>query len=170
MQIGNFDEALDKIIGKDSRYTRDAYLFVREALDYTQKRLAKTQREKEARESRESAAASAGASSTKSAEAGEEKPNHVSGQELLSGIRALAIEQFGPMALAVLEEWGVRRCEDFGEIVFNMVDNNLLAKTTEDSRDDFKGGYNFDDAFRQPFQPLARKKSPEQPAPNSTKA
>ena len=101
MQIGNFDEALDKIIAKDSRYGRDAYLFVREALDYTQKLLAKTQREKEARESRESAATSA--SGSKAAESGEEKPNHVSGQELLSGIRALALEQFGPMAMTVLE-------------------------------------------------------------------
>jgi len=74
------------------------------------------------------------------------------------------------MALAVLQEWGIQRCEDFGEIVFNMVDNNLLAKTTEDSRDDFKGGYDFDQAFRQPFQPLSRKKSAEQPEPKSSKA
>jgi uncharacterized repeat protein (TIGR04138 family) len=170
MQIGNFDEALEKIVAKDTRYGRDAYLFVREALDYTQKLLAKTLREKEARESRESATTSTSSSSAKTTETGEEKPNHVSGQELLGGIRALALEQFGPMAMAVLEEWGVRRCEDFGEIVFTMVDNNLLAKTTEDSRDDFKGGYDFDHAFRQPFQPLSRKKSTEQPETKSSKA
>jgi|KBSSwiStaDraftv2_1062776.scaffolds.fasta_scaffold120921_3 uncharacterized repeat protein (TIGR04138 family) len=171
MQIGNFDEALDKIVAKDSRYNRDAYLFVREALDYTQKLMAKTTREKEARESRESAATSpTAAANAAGSETGEEKPNHVSGQELLGGIRALALEQFGPMALAVLQEWGIQRCEDFGEIVFNMVDNNLLAKTTEDSRDDFKGGYDFDQAFRQPFQPLSRKKSAEQPEPKSSKA
>jgi uncharacterized repeat protein (TIGR04138 family) len=169
MQIGNFDEALDKIVAKDSRYGRDAYLFVREALDYTQKMLAKTQREKEARESRESASSSS-ATSSKTTEPGEEKPNHVSGQELLGGIRSLALEQFGPMAMTVLEEWGVRHCEDFGEIVFNMVDNNLLAKTTEDSRDDFKGGYDFEQVFCQPFQPQSRKKSTEQPEAKSSKA
>ena len=127
MQIGNFDEALDKIIAKDSRYNRDAYLFVREALDYTQKLMAKTTREKEARESRESAATSA-ATNVAGSETGEEKPNHVSGQELLGGIRALALEQFGPMALAVLQEWGIQRCEDFGEIVFNMVETICWPK------------------------------------------
>jgi len=167
MQIGNFDEALDKIIAKDARFGRDAYLFVREALDYTQKMLARATREKEARETREAASTGAAAAASGT---GEETIRHVSGQELLNGIRALALEQFGPMALTVLEEWGVRRCEDFGEIVFNMVDNNLLAKTTEDSRDDFKGGYDFDSAFRQPFQPAAGKKSTDQPEPKSSKA
>src|SRR2546422_8271263 len=44
---------------------------------------------------------------------------HVSGQELLDGIREYALQLFGPMTLTVLEEWGIKRCEDFGEIVFN---------------------------------------------------
>ena len=166
MHTGNFDEALDKIVAKDTRFTRDAYLFVRESLDYTQKMMVKATREKEARESRESAAISASAANPTE---GEEKPNHVSGQELLSGIRALALEQFGPMTITVLEEWGVRRCEDFGEIVFNMVDNNLLAKTSEDSREDFKGGYDFDQAFRQPFLPVSPKKPAEQPEAKPSK-
>ncbi len=171
MHTGNFDEALDKIVAKDGRFTRDAYLFVRESLDYTQKMMAKASREKEARETRESAG-SGGAADGKSGAAGtgEEVVRHVSGQELLNGIRALALEQFGPMTVTVLEEWGVRRCEDFGEIVFNMVDNNLLAKTAEDSREDFKGGYDFDEAFRVPFQPLSRRKPAEQPEPKSSKA
>ena len=86
---------------------------------------------------------------------------HISGQDLLGGMRAYALEQYGPMALPVLHEWGIERCEDFGEIVFNMVENELLAKTEEDSRDDFSGGYTFDEAFRQPFLP------PEQPQPHA---
>jgi len=53
----------------------------------------------------------------------------------------------------VLNEWGVHRCEDFGEIVFNMVEHDLLAKTSEDSRENFKGGYDFEEAFRKPFLP-----------------
>jgi hypothetical protein len=57
------------------------------------------------------------------------------------------------MALLVLNEWGVSRCEDFGEIVFNMVEHDLLARTDDDSRDDFKGGYSFEEAFRQPYLP-----------------
>jgi uncharacterized repeat protein (TIGR04138 family) len=53
----------------------------------------------------------------------------------------------------VFEEWGIRRCEDFGEIVFNMVEIGLLGKTEKDSRADFQSGYDFDAAFRQPFRP-----------------
>ncbi|MBI5772723.1 MAG: hypothetical protein HZA89_03145 [Verrucomicrobia bacterium] len=125
----NVDEVLEKIVAKDPRYTREAYFFVREALDYTQKIALK---------------------STK----GEFR--HVTGQELLGGIRQFALEQFGPMTLTVLDEWGVRRCEDFGELVFNMVDNSLLGKTETDSREDFKGGYDFEEAFRRPFLPKSR--------------
>lgn len=139
MHTGNFDEILEQILAKDRRYQREAYLFLREALDHTQRMMAKTAREPR--------------SGTK-----EETIRHVTGHELLNGIRALAVEQFGPMAATVLAEWGVQRCEDFGEIVFNMVDNRLLAKTKEDSREDFKGGYDFDEAFRQPFLPPSRRK------------
>lgn len=82
---------------------------------------------------------------------------HVSGQELLAGIRDYALLQFGPMTLTLFEEWGVHRGEDFGEIVFNLVDNGLLSKTPQDSRADFKGGYDFPLTFRQPFLPRAKK-------------
>jgi len=75
------------------------------------------------------------------------EPRHVSGQELLEGIRELARERFGPMTRTVLEHWGVNRCEDFGEIVFNLVDAGLLGKTEDDSREDFAGGYDFAQAF-----------------------
>jgi uncharacterized repeat protein (TIGR04138 family) len=142
MNTANFDEALDQITQKDLRYQRDAYLFVREALDHTQKLVSK-----------------AGKGETRQAgeEEAEPKVRHVSGQELLEGIRAYALEQFGPMTLTVLNEWGVNRCEDFGEIVFNMVENHLLAKTKKDSREDFKGGYSFVEAFQQPFLPKERR-------------
>jgi len=136
MHTLNFDEALDQIVLRDTRYPRDAYLFVREALDHTQKAVAKAGRETARQEA------------------------HVSGQELLEGIRSCALEQFGPMSLAVLHEWGVRCCEDFGEIVFNMVESHLLGKTKRDSREDFKGGYAFDEAFRRPFQPAIQKNAP----------
>jgi len=57
-------------------------------------------------------------------------PSHVSGQQLLEGIRDLSLQQFGPLAKTVLEHWGVTRCEDFGDIVFNMVDAGLLGRPT----------------------------------------
>lgn len=82
-----------------------------------------------------------------------DKPRHVSGQELLGGIREFALAEFGPMAKTVLNSWGIQRTEDIGEIVFNMVDSGLLGKTDKDSRADFANGYDFDEAFRKPFQP-----------------
>ncbi|PYK99589.1 MAG: hypothetical protein DME19_08150 [Verrucomicrobia bacterium] len=127
MQAPSFEEAVGQIASKDPRYPGDAYFFVREALDHTQKMVGKVPKKNEVR--------------------------HVSGQELLDGIREYALQLFGPMTLTVLEEWGIKRCEDFGEIVFNMVETRLLAKTEHDSREDFKRGYDFHEAFRKPFLP-----------------
>ncbi len=126
MQELTFETTLALILAKDPRYQSEAYLFVKEALDYTQKLVGKPSRD---------------------------EVRHVSGQELLEGIRAFALTQFGPMATLVFEEWGVRRCEDFGEIVFNLVEIGLLGKTEKDSRADFQNGYDFDTAFRKPFRP-----------------
>ena len=134
----DFNEELDKIVAKDPRFTREAYLFVREALDHTQKMIGKPAKDDDA-------------------------PRHVSGQQLLDGIRDYAVQQYGPMALTLLNEWGIRRCEDFGELVFNMVENSLLAKTDQDSREDFKGGYDFAEAFRKPFLPTGRLPKSEKP-------
>lgn len=77
---------------------------------------------------------------------------HITGQQLLEGIRQYALMKFGPMARFVLNEWGVKNCRDFGNIVFNMVDNHLLGKTEKDSIDDFNDGYDFYDAFEKPYQ------------------
>lgn len=143
MQEVSFEQALEQIRARDPRYARDAYLFLREALDHTQKRALKAVRE--SRSSRESKST-------------EELPvRHVTGQELLEGIRIYALDQFGPMVPTVFEEWGIHACADFGEIVFNMVEIGLLAKTEQDSRDDFKNGYTFDDAFRKPFLPETKR-------------
>lgn len=85
-----------------------------------------------------------------------EKPRHVSGQELLDGIREFALAEFGPMSKTILNGWGIFRTEDVGEIVFNMVETGLLGKTEKDSRADFANGYDFDEAFRKPFRPATR--------------
>jgi len=81
------------------------------------------------------------------------KTRHVSGGELLDGIREFALGEFGPMTKTILAEWGITSTEDVGEIVFNMVESGLLGKTDKDSRADFAAGYDFDQAFRKPFQP-----------------
>jgi uncharacterized repeat protein (TIGR04138 family) len=75
------------------------------------------------------------------------KDRHVTGQELLEGIRRLALEQFGLMAKPVLNSWGVRATDDFGNIVFNLVNAGLLGKTDEDRVEDFHAVYDFDDVF-----------------------
>ena len=76
-----------------------------------------------------------------------EKKGHVRGQELLEGMRALAIQQFGPLTLSVFGSWGLSRTEDIGEIVFNMVEIGILGKTDEDSREDFVDGFDFEKTF-----------------------
>jgi uncharacterized repeat protein (TIGR04138 family) len=63
------------------------------------------------------------------------------------------------MAVTVLDEWGVRNSQDFGEIVYNMVESGLLAKTEKDSRSGFQNGYDFTDAFRKPYWPESRIKA-----------
>jgi uncharacterized repeat protein (TIGR04138 family) len=119
------EETLDRIAERDPRFHRDAYYFVRDALDVAQKKFCRSGRD----------------------------PQHVSGQQLLDGIREHAVGEFGPMGAMVLGEWGVTKCEDFGDIVFNMVEESLLGKTDEDTREDFKGGYDFEDAFVKPYRP-----------------
>ena len=72
---------------------------------------------------------------------------HVTGQELLEGIRTYGMDQFGPLTRQVLEHWGVHSTEDFGRIVFSLVEAKFLGKTEEDSLADFQGVYDFADAF-----------------------
>ena len=64
------------------------------------------------------------------------RTGHVSGQELVESARLLAIGEFGPMAKSVLNHWGIRKTEDIGVIVFQMVEDGLLSKTDEDSPGD----------------------------------
>lgn len=126
MSLNSFAEAVEQICSEDPRFEKGAYHFVRQGLDHTIKNL-----------------------KTKPGREG----NHVSGQELLSGIREFALEQYGPLTLTVLHSWGVRSCEDFGAIVFNLVEAGVLGKTERDSRQDFADGYDFDEAFVAPFRP-----------------
>lgn len=85
-----------------------------------------------------------------------EENRHVSGNELLEGIRRLALDRFGPMAKTVFEQWGVVTTEDFGAIVFQLVDEGLLGKTEQDKMSDFARGYDFHEAFVRNFDWLGR--------------
>jgi len=75
------------------------------------------------------------------------RSKHVSGRELLDGIKDLLMEQFGPMTIPVLKHWGIKGTEDFGHIVFNLLESKVLSKTDEDKIDDFKNVYDFKVVF-----------------------
>jgi uncharacterized repeat protein (TIGR04138 family) len=146
MQQISFEEAIARIRQKDRRYHEDAYAFLRESLSFTVKQMGKP-------------VAGPG--------------RHVSGQELLEGVRQYALSEYGAMAFRVLARWGVHRTEDVGEIVFNLVDMGALGKTDRDTRADFEGVYDFDEAFRSPFRvpeppagrsPAKRPRTPESAA------
>jgi uncharacterized repeat protein (TIGR04138 family) len=125
MEKLDFNQALDQIATEDPRYARDAYLFLREALDFTIKLRRKAR---------------------------DESP-HVSGRQLLEGVRVYALKEFGPMTSTVFAYWGIHRCEHFGDMVFNLIGTGIFGKTEQDSIDDFKGAYNFEEAFVAPFLP-----------------
>ena len=121
----HFSSTIRDIVYRDGRYAFDAYPFVLASLDYALERKSK-----------------------------DEERRHITGQELLECIRDFAPSQFGPMTRTVLNHWGVRETRDFGEIVFNMVEAELMGKTEQDSIDDFVGVYSFDEAFGQETNPL----------------
>ena len=85
-------------------------------------------------------------------------------------MRQFALETYGPMAKMLLNEWGIHGTTDFGEIVFNLVENNLLAKTDKDTREDFTGGFDFDEAFTAPYQPLAKPKKKSAKPPKAKRS
>lgn len=72
---------------------------------------------------------------------------HITGQQLLDANRKLAYDEFGPMALEVFHHWGLRRTEDIGRVVFDLVDAGILQKTEKDSLEAFHEGYDFEQAF-----------------------
>jgi len=125
----SFEDVVEAICARGSKFAPDAYHFVNDALGFTLKKLSKR-------------------GVPKSAQA-----RHVTGQELLHGIRCYALEQFGPMTRFMLEAWGVQKCEDFGCIVFALVEEGVFGKTDGDSLEDFGGGYDFEEAFVKPFKP-----------------
>ena len=125
MDHQKFDEAIRDVLDRDSRFDRAAYYFLRDALDYTLKL-------------RKKATGTQG---------------HITGQQLLEGVRQHALKTFGPMVQTVFEYWGVRHTVDFGAMVFNLVESGIFGKTDSDSINDFKNVYTFHDAFVAPFLP-----------------
>jgi uncharacterized repeat protein (TIGR04138 family) len=122
----SFNEVVEQIIEKDPRYGKEAYIFLKEALEFTikQKKRGKT-----------------------------ESGSHVNAVELLDGFRQLALKEFGPMVMTVLEYWGVRSSFDVGQMVFNLIGAGVFGKTETDSVEDFDQALDFRVAFVAPFEP-----------------
>lgn len=85
------------------------------------------------------------------------RSKHVSGKELSEGIKELVMKRFGPMAMSVLKYWGIKSTEDFGNIVFNLINKKLLSKTEEDCLEDFKNIYDFDRVFNKIYRKRVEK-------------
>ena len=109
-------EEFEKLLARDKRYKRGAYIFVSKALEY-----AVEKRREEARASGERIVG----------------PTHVSGQDLCLAVKQCALGQFGFMAGMVLGSMGIHKTEDIGTIVFNMIDVGLMSKSSSDTFEDF---------------------------------
>src|SRR6516165_8909254 len=115
---------------QDPRYMYEAYEFMFEALSHTQKMLGRVPEEGES-------------------ERGPQ--HHVSGRELLHGTCDFAKQEFGLMARTVFRQWGIRRTDDIGEIIFNLIEAQLLSKTDSDHRSDFQNVFDLDKALTEGF-------------------
>lgn len=131
----NFNAKLAEVVGKDPRYAYEAYEFVFQALHHTQQMLDRLP-----------------PPPIQPMEQGGEPKHHVSGQELLEGVRSLALREFGLMARTVFHMWGIHKTDDFGEIVFNLIEAELMSKTSEDTRADFHNLYNLDRVLVEDFR------------------
>lgn len=117
---------LEAVVEAVGLYPVDAFLFVQQGLQYTVQKL-HAKRKK-----------------------GESK--HVSGQQLSSGLREYALKKWGMLAGVVLRRWNITRTDDFGRIVYALVDNGFMSKTEEDSIEDFRNVFDFREAFDQSYR------------------
>ena len=80
------------------------------------------------------------------------KQRHVSGQTLAQGLKQLAIEKWGRLAMLVLDSWNIRTTRDFGEIVWLMIRHNWMSAQPDDTIEDFDDVYDFKTAFKDQFK------------------
>lgn len=80
-----------------------------------------------------------------------EQPGHITGQQLCQGLAKLALEKWGPLAKMVLNSWQVKTTDDFGQIVYLMIENHWMSCQPEDSIEDFHNVYDFQSAFKDDY-------------------
>jgi len=126
-----YQSGLAEVVRRDPRYPYEAYEFLYAALAHTLQLLGKPERA-------EGQPASA--------------EHHVTGPQLLEGIRDLALREFGFMARTVFRLWGIQRTDDFGEMVFNLIECKLMSKSEDDQLRDFHDIYDLDQVFVREFR------------------
>ena len=120
-------ESIVKALMERGPYPIEAYQFIREGLEYSVGRVQAGTRDVQG--------------------AGAPDGNHVTGQQLCMGLLDFAISRYGMLAPAVLERWRIHRTDDFGRMVFAMIDVGIMAKTPSDSIEDFRSVYDFAEVF-----------------------
>jgi uncharacterized repeat protein (TIGR04138 family) len=143
------DPAIAQLLEEDRRYPLEAYIFVFEALTHAQNVLGMGRESPSEPVEISGEEEIADFSITDVEESVGQR--HVTGQELCEAIRHFALEQYGYMAKTVLNNWGLHKTGDFGEIVFNLIRIGRMRKTPSDCREDFEAVYDFDTAFQQEF-------------------
>jgi uncharacterized repeat protein (TIGR04138 family) len=126
MQKEQFEQAITRIRSRDKRFEREAYFFLKEALDYTVQDISTQARE---------------------------NSKHVSASQLLHGFRDLALKEFGPMAATLFNEWGIQSCGDIGDMVFLLIKEGVFGKQDNDRPEDFIEIFSFESVFVTPFLP-----------------
>lgn len=137
MQAMQFEQSVVSILKRDKRFDPHAYFFLKDALDFTLKRIA---------------------------EANGGQARHVSGPELLEGYRDYALVQFGPMASTLMKEWSIRKCQDVGDMVFHLIEEQVFGKQESDKKEDFSEAFDFEASLVIPFLPARKLAATKQPA------
>lgn len=106
----SFEDAVEQILQRTEDYPADAYFFIRAALDATVEKCRKPA----------------------------ENP-HLSAEELYFGFCSYALEEYGPLAMAVMEQWGISESAHVGDLVYNLIEVGVFGKQEGDKREQFDG-------------------------------
>ena len=118
-----FKQGVRLIMEDDDTYPPEAYEFIRQSVSYAQRK--KSQHE---------------------------ESNQVSTAELVLEIKNYALKEYGPMAFYLLKKWSIDSTDDFGNIIYNLIEYKIFGEGDHDQRQDFNNAYNFHDVFMKPYK------------------
>lgn len=127
MNSPRFRAKVDSIRSDDPRFAREAYVYLTRVLDYSVEKI--------------------------SLQCPPPHPQHVSCRTLLEDFCELALREMGPMAMTVMNEWGIKSGYNVGEMVFHLIDAGVFGKQPSDRLDDFKDFPPFSEILEKPYLP-----------------